>query len=644
VKNELERLKAEIERHNKLYYEQDASVIPDSEYDALVRRVRELDPDFDSERKIGGALSNLFAPVRHEIALESLTDVFSIAEVDAFAAKVGAASYCTEPKVDGLSVALSYENGLFVQGATRGDGTTGEDVTANLLTIADIPKKLAYKGKLTVRGEVYLSREVFERLNSEREANGEKLFANPRNAAAGALRQKDPEVTRSRELSCVIFNLQAAERTFARHSETLDFLKSLGFNVIPYKLCASPESAASEIERIGESRGDFPFGIDGAVVKIDDIARRAALGSTSRVPRWAVAYKYPPEEKQSKLLDIVIQVGRTGVLTPKAVIEPVTLAGTTVTNLTLHNFDNIAEKDIRLGDTLLVRKAGEIIPEVIAAVSHADGSAPYVIPAYCPICGGAAERDAEESALRCVNSLCPAQLINGIVHFASKGAMDIDGFGPAAAEALTNAELIKSCADIYSLTLEQLSELPRFGKKSAEKLLKAIESSKRQGLARLLTGLGIRQVGTSAAKELARNFETLEALSKAAAERLSAIDDIGPVTAGYIVEWFANPKSIELIEKFRQSGVDFASKELSAVGRKPLLGKIYVLTGTLSRYTREEAASKLEALGAKVSGSVSSKTTAVIAGEAPGSKADKAVKLGIDVLSEEDFESLTADI
>jgi DNA ligase (NAD+) len=643
VKNDLQFLKSEIERYNKLYYEQDASEISDAEYDALVLRVRELDPEFDASRKIGGAVSALFTPVRHEVPLESLTDVFSIAEVEAFTAKVNAGVYCVEPKVDGLSVSLVYENGVFIQGATRGDGTTGEDVTANLLTIGDIPKKLKnHTDKITVRGEVYLSRDVFERLNAEREQNGEKLFANPRNAAAGALRQKDPEVTRSRELSCVIFNLQKIDKIFDTHSETLDFMKTLGFNVIPYTLCDDAVSVAGEIEKIGEKRGEFPFGIDGAVVKINELSTRVELGSTSRVPRWAVAYKYPPEEKVAKLLDIVIQVGRTGVLTPKAVIEPVSLAGTTVANLTLHNVDNISEKDIRLGDTLLVRKAGEIIPEVISVVSHSNGSVAYEPPVVCPICGAMAERDADASALRCVNSLCPAQLVNGIAHFASKGAMDIEGFGPAVAEVLTRAGLVTSYADIYTLTLAQLTALPRFGKKSAQKLLDAIESSKRQGFARLLTGLGIRQVGAAAAKELARNFSALDALSEATVEQLSAISDIGLVTANYIVEWFANPQSLELLEKLRQSGVDFSSAEQRNADSAKLLGKIYVLTGTLSRYTRDEAAALLENQGAKVSSSVSSKTTAVIAGDSPGSKVDKAVKLGIDVLSEEDFEDLVS--
>ncbi|MDR0935396.1 MAG: NAD-dependent DNA ligase LigA [Oscillospiraceae bacterium] len=641
MKNDLTQLLAEIERHNKLYYDQNTSEISDAEYDALVRRARELDPDYDAKRKIGGALSALFTPVRHAVPLESLTDVFSIAEVEAFTAKVNAGVYCVEPKVDGLSVSLVYENGVFTRGATRGDGTTGEDVTANLLTIGDIPKKLKnYQGGITVRGEVYLSREVFERLNSEREQNGEKLFANPRNAAAGALRQKDPEVTRSRALSCVIFNLQAIDKTFETHSETLKFMKTLGFNVIPYTLCDNPEAVGGEIEKIGEKRGVFSFGIDGAVVKIDELSKRTELGSTSRVPRWAVAYKYPPEEKTAKLLDIIVQVGRTGVLTPKAVIEPVTLSGTTVTNLTLHNFDNIAEKDIRFGDTLLVRKAGEIIPEVVAVVSHSDGSAPYEPPVVCPICGGVAERDADASALRCVNSVCPAQLITGITHFASKGAMDIEGFGPAVAEALIAAGLVTGFSDIYALTLEKLTSLPRFGKKSAENLLNAIENSKRQGFARLLTGLGIRQVGAAAAKELARNFPALDALAEATVEQLSAISDIGLVTATYIVEWFANPQSLELLEKLRQSGVDFSSAEQSSADGAKLLGKIYVLTGTLARYKRDEAAALLERKGAKVSGSVSSKTTAVIAGDNPGSKVDKAVKLGVDVLSEEEFEAL----
>jgi DNA ligase (NAD+) len=638
MNEELQRLLAEIQRHNKLYYENDAPEISDFEYDELVRRFESLGgvmPD-----TVGGKPSEKFKPVTHEVPLDSLRDVFSEEEFSGeFAARYPDDTVTVEPKIDGLSVALVYERGRFVLGATRGNGAVGENVTDNLRTIESIPKTIDFKGKLIVRGEVFMPVSVFERLNAEREENGERLLANPRNAAAGALRQLDPKVTASRKLDIIVFNLQLADgEEFSLHSGTLDRMRELGFPVIGYKLCTGRAECINEIRRIGEARGSFEYAMDGAVVKINSLERRRELGSTSRTPRWAVAYKYPPEEKETLLEGITIQVGRTGVLTPKAVLNPIRLAGTTVTYATLHNADIIAEKDIRAGDTVLVRKAGEIIPEIVRLVKRGENTIPFAMPKNCPECGAEVAHDESDPAYRCTNPLCPAQKLRGIAHFASKQAMDIEGLGESVVSALIEAELIRDIADLYSLDAQAIAGLERFGTKSAENLISAIEQSKSRGLARLLTGLGIRQVGQAAAKALARQFSNLDELTEADEATLTAVRDVGPVTAEYIFKFFANPQTLEVLERMRSAGVDFASKEEAAGNR--FTGQTFVLTGTLEKYTREDAKERLEKLGATVSGSVSKKTSFVVAGADAGSKLAKAQELGVKVIGEAELDDL----
>jgi len=635
---ELNDLLSQIERANKLYYEQDAPELTDFEYDALVQRFKSLGgilPD-----KVGGAPSEKFTPVTHTVPLDSLQDVFSETDVAAFINKLPPnTEFTVEPKIDGLSVSLTYIDANFTLGATRGNGITGENVTDNLLTIRSIPKSLLHASHLTVRGEVFMPKSVFEQLNAERELSGEKLLANPRNAAAGALRQLDSKITAARKLDIILFNLQsAADTNFDLHSETLNFMRELGFPTVPYKLCTTADDVLEEIRRIGEERDNFEFAIDGAVVKVNNLSLRRELGSTSRTPRWAIAFKYPPEEKETVLLNIVTQVGRTGVLTPKAILSPVRLAGTTVVNATLHNEDFISEKDIRIGDTVIVRKAGEIIPEIVSVVRHADISEPYRLPTICPECDSNTVRDTDATAIRCVNPLCPAQRLRNIVHFASKDAMDIEGLGPAAVSALLDANLINDVADLYSLEPQSVAALSRYGTKSAENLIAAIESSKSAGMAKLLTALGIRQVGSAAAKELSRQFADLDELASADFNTLTAIRDVGPVTAQYIVDYFENENSKILLNRLRAADVQFASNTSIADNR--LLGQTWVLTGTLSQFTRDDAKAILESLGAKVSGSVSKKTSFVLAGENAGSKLDKAQELGIKVISEDEFEQM----
>ncbi len=650
---EIRALKAEIYEHNKRYYEQDAPTVSDYEYDMLMQRLKKLEAEYpelktaDSPtQRVGGKASEAFSPVTHEVPLESLNDVFSVEEVESFVTKVSEAvenaEYVAEPKIDGLSVALYYENGVFVQGATRGDGVTGEDVTANLLTIKDIPKRLENVPEhLAVRGEVYMSKTVFAELNEQREINGEQLLANPRNAAAGSLRQLDPEVARSRRLSIMVFNVQSVRgREFKTHAETLDFLREMGFPTVPYAVCKTAEECSEKIAEIGESRERFPFDIDGAVIKLNSLAGRASLGSTSKAPRWAVAYKYPPEKKETKLVDIVIQVGRTGVLTPKAVVEPVRLAGTTVTNATLHNQDFITDKDIRIGDTVLIQKAGEIIPEVLEVIKdkRPEGTVPYEIPSVCPVCGSPVTRDEGGAAMRCRGAECPAQLLRNIVHFASRGAMDIEGLGTSVAAALLDNKLIASAADIYYLDAQSVASLERMGKKSAENLINAIEKSKENDLSRLLSALGIPQVGQSAAKAIAEHFGSMEALKNATAEQLVQVEDIGEITAGNIVYWFSLSQTQHLLKKLEDAGVNMISR---AEPKGDLFaGQTWVLTGTLSKYTRDQAGEIIKKQGGKVSSSVSKKTTMVLAGENAGSKLTKANELGVPVISEEEFEKM----
>ena len=632
------------------YYVLDDPTLPDFEYDRLLRELEDLEktypeyvlPDSPTKR-VGGQAVNTFGEVTHAVPLMSLQDVFSMEELEDFLNRTQEAlpntAYSVEPKIDGLSVALEYEDGRFVRGATRGDGVVGEDVTENLKTIRSIPMTLENApARLIVRGEVYMPKKTFRALNAALEENGEKTFANPRNAAAGSLRQKDPKVTAKRKLDILVFNVQLAEGvTFTSHCETLEYLKSLRFKVIPYKKLSDPKKIEEEILRINEEREKLPCDIDGGVVKLDDLAQRELLGATAKFPRWAVAYKYPPEVKSTVIEDIVIQVGRTGVLTPKAVVAPVRLAGTTVTNATLHNQDFISRLDVRIGDTVRIRKAGEIIPEILGVdlSKRPENTKPYFLPDRCPVCGAEVVRDEDGAFLRCTGAECPAQLSRNIAHFVSRDAMDIDGLGSAIVESLISQKLIKSPADIYYLTLEEISGLWKSGTTAAKKLLAAIEASKQQDLSRLIYALGIRQVGVKTGKSLAAAFGSMDALMEASLEALTAVPDIGEITAQSIYEWFRQDQSQHLIRRLREAGLNFESKRVITDTR--LAGKTVVLTGTLSRFTREEATEKIELLGGKASGSVSRKTSFVVAGENAGSKERKARELGIPVLTEDEF-------
>ncbi len=648
-------LTAKLEQANYEYYVLDNPTMPDFEYDQLLRQLEDLEaeyPEYASPlspaKRVGGQAVNLFEKVPHAVPLESLQDVFSQEEVEEFHERVmqtiGEQAYSVEPKIDGLSVALEYVEGKFLRGATRGDGQIGEDVTENLKTIRSIPMQISNAPqRLIVRGEVYMPRAVFEQLNREREEKGETLFANPRNAAAGGLRQKDPAVTAQRKLDILIFNVQLAEGvSFETHGESLDYLKSLHFKTVPYTLCRSVKDMEEEIAAIDTRRYDLPYDIDGAVVKVNELSKRSVMGSTSKCPRWACAYKYPPEVKETILKEIVVQVGRTGVLTPKAVVAPVRLAGTTVTNATLHNQDFITDKDIRIGDTVKIRKAGEIIPEVLEVVMNKRpvDAVPYVLPEICPVCGAPTLRDEDGAALRCTGVACPAQLSRNIAHFVSRGAMDIEGLGGAIVDQLISAGKIQSPADIYALTVEDLKSLWKSGSKAAQNLYDAINSSKSQDLSRLIFGLGIRQVGEKAAKLLSRSFGSLDKLMEATEEELTALRDIGGITAKLIVQWFANPQSRDMIRKLREAGVNFESTV--EVQEQRFAGLTFVLTGALSLFTRDEATEKIEALGGKASGSVSKKTNYVVAGENAGSKLRKANELGIPVLTEEEFLNMLA--
>ena len=653
-KQEILDLRRELEQANYEYYVLDNPSMSDYDFDHKLRRLEELEAKYpelitsDSPtQRVGGKVADGFAEVRHRVPLESLQDVFSVEELGDFDQRVREAlpagvEYDVEPKVDGLSVALEYENGLFVRGATRGDGQVGEDVTENLKTIPSIPLRLPEAlPSLIVRGEVFMPKKSFEQLNARRELNGEPLFANPRNAAAGSLRQLDPKIAASRKLDIRVFNIQWAEgRTFTTHTETLEYLREQRFKVIPHYTCHSIQEAAERVAALGDGREDFPFDIDGAVIKVNDLAQRETLGSTAKFPRWAAAYKYPPEQKESVVEDIVVQVGRTGVLTPKAIVKAVRLAGTTVTNATLHNQDFITEKDIRIGDTVLVQKAGEIIPEIVSVLKdkRPEGTAPYHLPDHCPVCGAPVVRDEDGAHIRCTGAECPAQRLRHLVHFASRDAMDIEGLGPAVVEALVGAGLVKGPGDLYSLTAAQVEPLERMGKKSAENLMAAIEKSKSAGLGRLLFAFGIRQVGQKAGKVLAARFGTLDALMAATQEELIAVPDIGGITAQSLLDWFASDQSRHLIDALREAGVSFTSTE-APVG-DALAGKTFVLTGALPTMDRKEAAARIEAQGGKVSGSVSKKTSYVVAGEAAGSKLKKANDLGIPVLTEAELMAL----
>ena len=652
-REEMKQLRETLNAHGYRYYVLDDPQISDYEYDHMLRRLEDLEREHPEEitpdsptQRVGGPTLSEFAPVEHPVPLESLQDVFNGGEVEEFLERVAGtfpdAEYSVEPKVDGLSVALEYRDGVFVRGATRGDGRVGEDVTENLRTIRSIPMTLPEKlPRLIVRGEVYMARSVFEEINARRELEGKPLMANPRNAAAGSLRQLDPKVAAQRRLDIAVFNLQLAEgRTFTSHTETLDYLKDQHFKVISGRRLRRLPEILEEIERLNDTRMERPFDMDGAVIKLNSLADREVLGSTAKCPKWAIAYKYPPEKKPAKVLDIVVQVGRTGVLTPKAVLSPVRLAGTTVTNATLHNQDYITQKDIRIGDTVIVQKAGEIIPEVVEVVpgERPETAQPYFLPDTCPVCGAPVTRDPDGAAVRCTGAECPAQLLRNLTHFASRSAMDIDGLGPAVMNQLIESGLVKTAADLYGLRAEEIAQLDRMGAKSAQNAVEAIAKSRENDLWRLLFALGIRQVGEKAAKVLAARFGSFDALANASEEELTAIDDVGPITARYLREWLESPQSKDLIARLKAAGVNMESRTKPVDSR--FAGQTFVLTGALTRFTRDEAAEMIEQRGGKAAGSVSKKTTCVVAGENAGSKLKKAQELQIPVLTEEEFLTL----
>ena len=649
-KEEIQYLTQELEKHNHLYYVLDDPQISDYEYDKMLRRLENLEaayPEFASPlsptQRVGGEALSQFEKVEHPVPLESLQDVFSSEELTDFDEKIRETfpkvSYSVEPKVDGLSVALEYVNGQFIRGATRGNGVVGEDVTQNLKTIRSIPMQLENApSRLIVRGEVFMPKDSFDTLNAKREQAGESVFANPRNAAAGSLRQLDPKIAASRKLDILIFNVQLAEGIeFTSHIESLEYLKSLKFKVIPFTRCENLEQVLKTIQNIDEQRYQLSYDIDGAVVKVDNLQDRQFLGSTAKFPRWAAAYKYPPEVKSTVVEDITVQVGRTGVLTPKAVVKPVRLAGTTVTNATLHNQDFITEKDIRIGDTVRIRKAGEIIPEILEVEKEKrpEGTIPYRLPDICPVCGAPVVRDPEGAAMRCTGVQCPAKLVRNLAHFVSRDAMDIEGLGIAIVEQLIQEKLVTSPADLYFLQKNQLLPLERMGEQSVDNLLQAIAASKENDLSRLLYAFGIRQVGAKAAKVLAQTFGTLDRLMDASLEELTQVRDIGAITAENMIAWFSDSQSQKMIQRLREAHVNF-SCTLSMEDQR-FSGKTFVLTGTLEHFTREEATQKIEACGGKVSGSVSKKTTYVVAGESAGSKLKKAMELNIPILSETEF-------
>ena len=650
IQKRMDELVALLNEANYQYYVLDDPKMLDFEYDHMLRELEDLErdnPQFAREdsptKRVGGAALSKFEKVEHPVPLMSLQDVFSLEELDDFIEKIREnhpnAEFSVEPKIDGLSVALEYVDGKFVRGATRGDGNVGEDVTENLKTIHSVPMRLiGAPSRLIVRGEVFMPKKSFEALNAQQELEGKPLFANPRNAAAGSLRQLDSKIAAKRGLDILIFNIQLIDGvTFKTHSESLEYLRSLHFKVVPSPLFRKTEDINREILAINENREQLTCDIDGAVVKLNDLAAREELGATAKFPRWAAAYKYPPEIKSTVVEDIVVQVGRTGVLTPKAVVRPVRLAGTTVTNATLHNQDFISQRDIRIGDTVQIRKAGEIIPEILEVdfSKRPEGAKPYYLPSSCPVCGASTQRDDDGAFLRCTGAACPAQLSRNIAHFVSRDAMDIEGLGASIVEALIEKGYLKTPADIYSLTLEELKSLWQSGETAAKKLLLAIEESKKQDVSRLIYALGIRQVGAKTGKVLASTFGSMDSLMHATLEELTEVPDIGAVTAQSIREWFTQPQAIEMIEKLRKSGVNFESMRVVSDAR--FAGMTFVLTGALTMFTRDEATEKIELFGGKASGSVSKKTTYVVVGENAGSKERKARELGIPILTEAEF-------
>ncbi len=651
IKARAEELRSQIIYHNNRYYNEDSPEISDYEYDMLLRELENIEaqypqlitPDSPTQR-VGGDAAAKFSPVEHKVPMESLHDSFSPEEIRDFEKRiresVEAPVFIVEPKIDGLSVSAEYRGGVFVRGSTRGDGRVGEDITENLKTIRSLPMRLKKPVPyLEVRGEVYMSIKSFEQLTARQEENEEKTFKNPRNAAAGSLRQKDSKITKERELDIFVFNVQQIEgEELTGHKQSLEYLRELGFTVLPfYYDCNNADEVLERIDEIGNMRGELSFQIDGAVIKLDKFSQRDILGSTSKFPKWAEAYKYPPEEKETVLVDVEVNVGRTGVLTPTGVFEPITLAGTTVSRATLHNSDFIAEKDIRIGDTVILRKAGEIIPEVVSVVSHKEGSVPYKLPEKCPSCGGPVTYENGESALRCTNTECPAQLMRHMIHYVSRDAMDIDGLGEKVLHALVENGLIHSPFDLYRLTREDILTLEGKKDKSADKLIAAIEKSKSNDLYRLIFGLGIRHVGQKAAKLLSDRFRTLDSVAAASLEEISSIEGFGDIMAQSVADYFASEKAGKIIAEIHELGLNMENQSEPVSESAPFAGKTFVITGTLPTYKRSEASAIIERLGGKVSGSVSKKTSYVLAGEEAGSKLTKAQQLGITIISEEEF-------
>lgn len=648
-KQRVQELTELLNYHNKRYYDDDSPEIEDFEYDSLMNELIKIENEYpqlvkaDSPtHRVGGKADNQFEPVAHKVQMESLQDAFNMDELTDFDKRVkdiiNNTAFVVEPKIDGLSVSLEYENGVFVRGSTRGDGSIGEDITANLRTIRSIPLRLKKDIPfIEVRGEVYMPREVFLSLVEKQELNEEKPFKNPRNAAAGSLRQKNPKITASRSLDIFVFNIQQLEgEQLNSHKQSLEFLKELGFKTIPFfNRYNSIDEVKQEISRIGEIRGTLPFDIDGAVIKVDDFEQRKRLGSTSKFPKWAIAYKYPPEEKVTKLIDIEINVGRTGVLTPTAIFEPVLVAGSTVGRAVLHNQDFINEKDIRIGDTVIIRKAGDIIPEVVSVVEHDATSQPFIMPSICPSCGAAVSREEGESAIRCNNSECPAQLLRVLIHFCSRDAMDIEGLGDAVLASLVKEGLITNPVDIYSLNKDDIAKLDRMGIKSANNLIEAIEKSKENDVSRLIFALGIRHIGQKAAKQLAERFGTMDSLINASLEEILSIEGFGDIMAQSVINYFSTPQNLNLINDLKLKDVNM--KSLKEYKDSRFMGKTFVLTGTLPTYTRDEASEIIESFGGKVSSSVSKKTDYVLAGEEAGSKLKKANDLGVKIISEAEF-------
>ncbi len=656
IEKKYTELKDRINYYADKYYNEDAPEISDFEYDMLMMELRNIEKEHpeliakDSPTQVivaKGEVNEKFSEVTHEVPLQSLQDVFDLNDVKDFLTRVEKEvenpSYCVETKIDGLSVSLEYVDGVLVRGSTRGNGLVGEDVTENLKAIKTIPSKLTEKVTITARGEVYLPREELDRINEEREALGEKIFANCRNAAAGSLRQLDAEVTASRNLSVFIFNMQKIEgKTITSHHESIEYMKRLGMNVIPYsKKCKTADEIFDAIKEIGELRPTLPFDIDGAVIKVDDLKQREELGTTVKVPKWAVAYKYPPEKKETTVLDIVIQVGRTGALTPVAILDPVPVAGSIISKTTLHNEDFIKEKDIKIGDKVFIQKAGDVIPEVVEVLinKRTGNEKAFKMPTKCPVCGAPTERVEGEAVVRCTGIECPAQLFRSLVHFASRDAMDIEGLGPAMIEQLLDAKLISNIADIYSLKKEDIMSLERMGEKSADNLINAINKSKDNSLDKLINSFGIRHVGGKSAKLIAQSFKDLDAIMHASVEEFAGIHEVGQIMAESIVEFFENPQTIDLVKKLKQAGLNMKGLQKEIVDNR-FAGMTFVLTGTLPTMDRNEASDIIESFGGKVSGSVSKKTTYVLAGEEAGSKLTKAQELGINIIDENEFNKM----